>query len=130
MQKQNSKDSSNPSVAVDQETEMKLEKQRQKIINDRIKVLINHLKTYGIPEKYIFEIGDLMDLANVPKVTRCIAMMAKMVSRPTQACHHVRDHCLLSLALFITGSLSVLITCPVVKAIFWVNLLLSQLFQK
>ena len=95
MQKQNSKDSSNPSAAVDQETEMKLEKQRQKIINDRIKVLINHLKTYGIPEKYIFEIGDLMDLANVPKVTRCIAMMAKMVSRQTQACHHVRDHCLL-----------------------------------
>ena len=79
LQKQNSKDSPNQLVPVDRETEIKLEKQRQKIIHDRIKVLINHLKTYGIPEKYIFDIGDLMDLANVPKVTRCVAMMAKMV---------------------------------------------------
>merc|ERR1712029_237043 len=69
LQRQNTKDSLNLGT-VDHE--------RQKIIHDRIKVLINHLLDYGIQDKYIFRIEDLMELKNVPKVTRCIAMMAKL----------------------------------------------------
>ena len=42
-------------------------------------MLIKHLENFGIPERYIFQIEDLSELKNVPKVTRCIAMMAKMV---------------------------------------------------
>ena len=61
------------------EDEIRLEKQRRRVIYDRIKVLIKHLENFGIPERYIFQIEDLSELKNVPKVTRCIAMMAKMV---------------------------------------------------
>ena len=34
---------------------------------------------YGVPEQYLFEINDLKDMTNIPKVTRCIAMVGKMV---------------------------------------------------
>ena len=56
------------------------EKFRRKMMLDRIKTLLVHLKRFGIPSAYLFEIEDLSELKNVPKVTRCVAMMAKMVS--------------------------------------------------
>ena len=64
-----------------QRRNIELEKRRQKVIYDRIKVLISHLVKFGIPERYIFQIEDLMEMKNVPKVTRCIAMMAKLVRK-------------------------------------------------
>ena len=36
---------------------------------------------YGVPEQYLFEINDLKDMTNIPKVTRCIAMVGKMVRK-------------------------------------------------
>ncbi len=32
-----------------------------------------------MPEEYVFSESDLFDFKNVPKVTRCVAMLAKMV---------------------------------------------------
>ncbi len=32
-----------------------------------------------MPEEYIFEETDLTEFKNIPKVTRCCAMLAKMV---------------------------------------------------
>ena len=46
---------------------------------DRIKVLLKYLRKYGVPEQYLFEINELKDMTNIPKVTRCIAMLGKMV---------------------------------------------------
>ena len=48
-------------------------------IVDRIKVLLKYLKKYGVPDQYLFEINELKDSTNIPKVTRCIAMLGKMV---------------------------------------------------
>ena len=55
---------------------------RQKATLERIQVLLTHLSRYGIPEAYLFDVEDLMEHKNIPKVTRCIAVMAKMVSSP------------------------------------------------
>jgi len=36
---------------------------------------------YGVPERYIFQEEDILQFKNVPKVTRCVAMLAKMVTK-------------------------------------------------
>lgn len=46
---------------------------------DRVKMLLKYLRKFGIPEEYIFTESDLFEFKNIPKVTRCIAMLAKMV---------------------------------------------------
>ena len=56
-----------------------LENLARKELEDRIKLLLYHLRRFGIPERFLFEKEDLIDLKNVPKVTRCIATLAKMV---------------------------------------------------
>jgi hypothetical protein len=48
---------------------------------DRVKILLKYLKRFGVPEKYLFDIDDLIEMKNMPKVTRCMAMLAKMVRR-------------------------------------------------
>jgi len=50
----------------------------EKAAGDRIKTLLKYLLKYGVPEQYLFEINDLKDMTNIPKVTRCIAMVGKM----------------------------------------------------
>ena len=45
----------------------------------RIKILLKYLRKFGVPEKYLFDLDDLIEMKNMPKVTRCIAMLAKMV---------------------------------------------------
>ena len=47
---------------------------------DRVKMLLKYLRKFGIPEEYIFTESDLFEFKNIPKVTRCIAMLAKMVN--------------------------------------------------
>jgi hypothetical protein len=42
-------------------------------------MLLKYLKRFGLPEKYLFDLDDLIEMKNMPKVTRCIAMLAKMV---------------------------------------------------
>ncbi len=46
---------------------------------DRVKTLLKYLWQFGIPEEYIFQESDLFHFKNIPKVTRCITMLAKMV---------------------------------------------------
>ena len=58
-----------------------LENLARKEIEDRVKLLLYHLRRLGIPENFLFAQDDLIELKNVPKVTRCIATLAKMVSR-------------------------------------------------
>ena len=43
-------------------------------------MLLKYLKRYGVPDKYLFEMEDLIEMKNMPKVTRCMAMLAKMVT--------------------------------------------------
>ena len=57
-----------------------LESLARKEIEDRVKLLLYHLRRLGIPENFLFSQDDLIELKNVPKVTRCIATLAKMVS--------------------------------------------------
>ena len=47
---------------------------------ERVKLLRKYLRKYGVAEEYIFEEEDLTEFKNIPKVTRCFAMLAKMVS--------------------------------------------------
>ena len=47
---------------------------------ERVKLLRKYLRKHGVPEEYIFEEEDLTEFKNIPKVTRCFAMLAKMVS--------------------------------------------------
>ena len=51
----------------------------EKATGDRIKTLLKYLKKYGVPEQYLFEVNHLKEMTNIPKVTRCIAMVGKMV---------------------------------------------------
>jgi len=55
-----------------------LESLARKEIEDRVKLLLYHLRRLGIPENFLFAQDDLIELKNVPKVTRCIATLAKM----------------------------------------------------
>ena len=48
-------------------------------IRQRIEVLLKYLRKYGVPEKHLFEVHELQEMSNIPKVTRCIAMLGKMV---------------------------------------------------
>jgi len=50
-----------------------------KATEDRIKSLLWYLRRFGIPEAYLFEVEDLKDMTNIPRVTRTIAMLGKML---------------------------------------------------
>ena len=56
--------------------------QMQKLdtVEDRLKVLMKYLRRFGVPEDYMFSEKDLVEFKNIPKVTRCVAMLGKMVS--------------------------------------------------
>jgi hypothetical protein len=60
---------------------------------ERIKLLRKYLRRYGVPDEYIFEERDLAEFKNIPKVTRCFAMLAKMVSKKTN-CSFMEKRCL------------------------------------
>ena len=51
-----------------------------RVTEDRIKSLLWYLRRFGIPDGYLFEIQDLQEMSNIPRVSRCIAMLGKMVS--------------------------------------------------
>ena len=53
---------------------------------DRLKMLFKYLRKYGMPEEYIFSEEDLFEFKNIPKVTRCVAMLAKMVGARKSKC--------------------------------------------
>ena len=50
-------------------------------IRQRIEMLLKYLRKYGVPEKHLFEVHELQEMSNIPKVTRCIAMLGKMVRK-------------------------------------------------
>ena len=52
-------------------------------IRERIEMLLKYLRKYGVPEKHLFEVHELQEMSNIPKVTRCIAMLGKMVRKHT-----------------------------------------------
>ena len=52
-------------------------------IRQRIEMLLKYLRKYGVPEKHLFEVHELQEMSNIPKVTRCIAMLGKMVRKHT-----------------------------------------------
>lgn len=58
-----------------------LEQMERKATEERVKALLYHLGRFGIPQQFLFELPDLIDCKNVPKVTRCVATLAKMVRK-------------------------------------------------
>lgn len=54
---------------------------------DRVKTVIREIRRYGVVD--VFEPMDLIDLRNVPKVTRCLAQLSKLAaSDKTNLVHH------------------------------------------
>lgn len=45
---------------------------------DRVNALIREIKRYGVVD--VFEPEDLIELRNIPKVTKCLAQLSKLVS--------------------------------------------------
>ena len=45
---------------------------------DRVRALIREIKRYGVID--VFEAEDLLELRNIPKVTKCLAQLSKLVS--------------------------------------------------
>ena len=64
----------------------------EKATGDRIKILLKYLRKYGVPEQYLFEVNELKEMTNIPKVTRCIAMVGKMVRIFTFLKKHIKVH--------------------------------------
>lgn len=46
---------------------------------ERVRILLKYMRKYGMPEEYLFTESDLFEFKNIPKVTRCVAMLGKMV---------------------------------------------------
>ena len=46
---------------------------------DRIKTVIDSIKTYGVDSKYIFSVDDLHEAKHIPLVVRCLEEIEKMV---------------------------------------------------
>ena len=44
---------------------------------DRVKVVIREIRRYGVVD--VFEPEDLIELKNIPKVTKCLAQLSKLV---------------------------------------------------
>lgn len=53
---------------------------------DRAKAVIREIKRYGVVE--VFEPEDLIELKNIPKVTKCLAQLSKLV-RMNHKCYWV-----------------------------------------
>jgi len=45
---------------------------------DRVKSLIREIKRYGVID--VFEVEDLIELKNIPKVTKCLAQLSKLAA--------------------------------------------------
>ena len=45
---------------------------------DRVKTVIREIRRYGVVD--VFEPEDLIELRNIPKVTKCLAQLSKLVS--------------------------------------------------
>ena len=46
----------------------------------RIKLLIGAIENYGVKKKFIFTVDDLYKKRNIPKVTRCLEEIDKLVN--------------------------------------------------
>ena len=53
----------------------------QKLFNqERVTILIEQLKKFGVAEKLIFAPEDLLEKKNIPKVARCLASCVDLVN--------------------------------------------------
>jgi hypothetical protein len=43
-----------------------------------VKALIREIKRYGVID--VFEVEDLLELKNIPKVTKCLAQLSKLAA--------------------------------------------------
>ena len=49
-------------------------------IQERVTILIEQLKKFGVAEKLIFAPEDLLEKKNIPKVARCLASCVDLVN--------------------------------------------------
>ena len=46
---------------------------------ERVTILIEQLRRFGVPEKLLFSPEDLLEKKNIPKVARCLANCVELV---------------------------------------------------
>ena len=49
-------------------------------MKERVSILIDQLKKFGVEEKLLFTVEDLLEKKNIPKVARCLATCVDLVS--------------------------------------------------
>ncbi|QQP52328.1 Uncharacterized protein FKW44_004449, partial [Caligus rogercresseyi] len=49
---------------------------------ERVDILLKYLRKYSVPDEFLFTPEELLEMKNIPKVTRCIAMLAKIANAP------------------------------------------------
>ena len=49
-------------------------------LKERVSILIDQLKKFGVEEKLLFTVEDLLEKKNIPKVARCLATCVDLVS--------------------------------------------------
>ena len=50
------------------------------LLQERVSILIDQLKKFGVEEKLLFTAEDLLEKRNIPKVARCLATCVDLVS--------------------------------------------------
>jgi len=50
----------------------------QNFAQNRIKTVIREIRRYGVVD--VFEVEDLIELKNIPKVTKCLAQLSKLAA--------------------------------------------------
>ena len=51
------------------------------VFKERVIILIDQLRNYGVSDKLLFTPEDLLEKKNIPKVTRCLASCVDLVSK-------------------------------------------------
>ena len=49
-------------------------------MKERVSILIDQLKKFGVEERLLFTAEDLLEKRNIPKVARCLATCVALVS--------------------------------------------------
>ena len=60
----------------------------------RIQTLIESMTNYGVPQKFLFKVEDLLDKYNIPKVVRCLEEVEKLVNYFPNFYNHLFILCL------------------------------------
>ena len=75
-----------PDDLVKWRVDIKVSYTRKNNNHSQIHTLINQMREYGVGEENLFDINDLMERTNIPKVARCLKQIAVIVSLIFRKC--------------------------------------------